>query len=44
MLKNFRFRMYSSLALALTVVASSGIGPNSLWVLYEPEIPSSLKK
>ena len=44
MFKNFKSMAYSSLALALTVVASSGIGPNSLWVLYEPEIPSSLKK
>lgn len=38
------FKIFSVMASALTFVAASGIGPNSMWLFYEPDVPESLKK
>ncbi|MBC7074946.1 MAG: cyclic lactone autoinducer peptide [Syntrophomonadaceae bacterium] len=36
--------LISSMAVLLVFFANSGVGPNSVFALYEPDIPESLKK
>ena len=36
--------LLSGAASLLIFVASIGVSPNSMWILYEPDIPKSLKK
>jgi cyclic lactone autoinducer peptide len=44
MLKGLKAAVLSGLASTLVFVAQTGIGVNSMWVLFEPEAPKSLKK
>jgi len=44
MLKKVKRFMMTGVASLLTMVALTGIGPSSLWVLYEPDMPESLKR
>ncbi|NLZ52832.1 MAG: cyclic lactone autoinducer peptide [Thermoanaerobacteraceae bacterium] len=43
MLKNLRSYFLTSLASLITVVAFTGVSPQSMWIFYEPDIPESLK-
>ncbi|MTI71408.1 MAG: cyclic lactone autoinducer peptide [Firmicutes bacterium] len=43
MIKNFKHMCLTSFAFILTTVASSVVSTNSMWILYEPEIPENLK-
>ncbi len=36
--------LLSGAASLLTFFASTGAGTNSIWLLYEPDVPKSLKK
>ncbi|WP_422446453.1 cyclic lactone autoinducer peptide [Thermoanaerobacterium sp. DL9XJH110] len=44
MFKKIKLSFFTSLASLITLVAFSGIKPQSMWILYEPDIPESLKK
>lgn len=33
----------ANLAIVLTMIASSGVGPKSVFIMYEPDIPECLK-
>ena len=37
-------KILTSIASILTLVAMSGVGTNSIWFAYEPDMPESLKK
>jgi len=37
-------KLLTSIACMLTLVATSGVGTNSIWFVYEPDMPESLKK
>lgn len=43
MLKKLQIWSLSTLAVVLITVAHSGVGNRSLFILYEPDIPESLK-
>lgn len=44
MIKNLKLRLFTMVGLLLTVVASTKVSTNSIWFLYEPEIPKCLRK
>lgn len=37
-------KILASIASVLTLVAMSGAGTESMWLIYEPDMPESLKK
>lgn len=41
---NIIARLSSIINAFLLFVAQTGVGTNSIWFLYEPEVPKSLKK
>lgn len=43
MLKNVKLRLLTKVASLLTLVALTEVSTNSIWYLYEPEVPKSLK-
>ncbi|NLB89109.1 MAG: cyclic lactone autoinducer peptide [Syntrophomonadaceae bacterium] len=43
MFKKLKVKALTNLALAFAFVAGIGIGPNSAFIMYEPDIPESLK-
>lgn len=43
MFKKFQVKALTNLAFAFAFVAGLGIGPNSAFILYEADIPESLK-
>ncbi len=43
MIKNLKLRLFTIVGLLLTVVALTEVNTNSIWYLYEPEIPKCLK-
>lgn len=43
MFKGLKTMLLTCAGSALMFVASTGIGINSWWALYEPEVPESLK-
>ncbi len=44
MFKNLSKKLFSGMALVLTLVAYTGVSPYSMWILYEPDAPKSLMK
>jgi len=44
MFKNVKTRLFTMVASLLTIVALTEVSTNSIWYLYEPEVPKSLKK
>ncbi|WP_114638796.1 cyclic lactone autoinducer peptide [Desulfofalx alkaliphila] len=44
MFKGLKTMLLTGLGSALMFVAGTGIGINSIWMLYEPDTPKSLKK
>jgi len=43
MFKQFKRFAMVNLALVLTMIASTGVSPKSVFIMYEPEIPECLK-
>lgn len=43
MFKKFKIQFFSSLASFIAIVAFSGISPQSMWILFEPDIPEVMK-
>ena len=43
MIKNLSSKLFAAVGTLLTVVALTGVGVNSIWYLYEPEVPRCLK-
>lgn len=41
---NLLGKLSSVVATFLLVVSQTGVGTNSIWFLYEPDVPKSLKK
>ncbi|SHK20556.1 cyclic lactone autoinducer peptide [Caminicella sporogenes DSM 14501] len=44
MLKQIKTFLLTSAASVLTLVAMTGVSTKSMWLLYEPDAPKSLKK
>lgn len=44
MLRNVKRFLLSASAFVLTFIALSGVGTRCHWVVYEPDIPESLKR
>lgn len=44
MFKSLKLYLLTTVASLLTIVSISGVDARSAWVLYEPEIPESLRK
>ncbi|SNT21971.1 cyclic lactone autoinducer peptide [Anaerovirgula multivorans] len=44
MFKKLKTSVLSVAACLLTIVAMSGVSPASMWYIYEPDIPKSIKK
>lgn len=44
MLRKLKTNVLSLTACLLTVVAMTGASPTSMWYIYEPDIPESIKK
>ncbi len=44
MFKRLQYFALINGALILTLIANSGVNANSMWTMYEPEIPKCLKK
>lgn len=44
MLKNLRMIWLKSVAFVVTLIAFSGASTNSMWMIYEPEIPKCIKE
>lgn len=44
MVKKLKNNILSVAACLLTLVAMSGVSPTSMWYIYEPDAPQSIKK
>lgn len=44
MFKNLKTFLLSSVTSLVTLIAINGVSTKSMWLIYEPDIPKSLKK